>query len=542
MWRRLAEQMGEQTASVGTRPQLLVDDYLVSESQGLTEHTHQMAKHPSPVLKAEAAWERPQIAGLAGAVNASYDADEGLFKLWYYARGTFTAGTLPGVPSLSCFATSRDGINFERPELGLMAFDGSTANNILNDDIGPGHGMLDCAEMAGVEPADMRFKSVGWMGFDDSGQGMHGVSFSPDGLRWRTHDGNPVIRGREHGDSITSAKLRDSYYRLDDPPGFPSGKYALFPKVHVPLGPWRRRCIGMCTSEAVRNLRPFAEWSTPLLALAPDQRDDEMTDERLAANPSPELLIYDHPDDHRCEFYGMLAFRYGDVMLGLLWIFDAAFEGSRLGGHNQQALVDVQLVSSRNLVHWHRAGNRQPVLTRGDPESFDSAMIFYHSLPLTVGDEWWVYYCGHATAHSSVSYADPVVRERFLEDVRAGRRQFPAIGLAKIRREGFISLDAGPEGGWLATRRLRPGGGQLTVNANVATGGELRVEVQAPSGEPLPGYGLADCTPITGDGVRQSVRWGARVGDPSWTERDVRLKFEIRDAELYAFQFADPAR
>ena len=130
--------MAEQTAYVGTRPQLFVDGYLISNRKGLTEQTHQMVKHPGPVLKAEAAWERPEIAGLAGAVNAIYDADEGLFKLWYYARGTFTAGTLPGVPSLSCYATSRDGINFERPELGLTEFNGSTANNILNDDIGPG--------------------------------------------------------------------------------------------------------------------------------------------------------------------------------------------------------------------------------------------------------------------------------------------------------------------------------------------------------------------------------------------------------------------
>jgi len=537
----MAERMAEKTAYVGTRPQLFVDGYLVSIRQGLAEQTHQMVKHPGPVLKAEAAWERPEVAGLAGAVNAIYDADEGLFKLWYYARGTFTAGTLPGVPSLSCYATSRDGINFERPELGLTEFDGSTANNILNDDIGPGHGMLDCEEMAGIEPDDMRFKSTRWLGFDDNGYGGHGVTFSPDGLRWRTYEGNPVIRGLEHGDSITSAKLRDSFYRLDDPPGFPGGKYALFPKVHVTLGPWRRRCIGMCTSDAVNNRTPFVEWSTPLLALAPDQRDDEMTVERLATTPSPELLLYNHPADHRCEFYGMVAFRHGDVMLGMLWIFDAAFKCTRLGGRNQQALVDVQLTSSRDLVHWHRAGNRQPVITRGDPESFDSAMIFYHSFPITVGDEWWVYYCGHATAHSSISYADPVVRDRFLEDVRAGRRQFPAIGLAKIRTEGFISLDAGPEGGWLATRPLRAGGSQLDVNANVAAGGELRVEVQAASGEPLPGYGLADCTPITGDGVRQAVRWGDRVGDPSWSGRDVRLKFELRDAELYAFQFADPA-
>ena len=193
--RRLEEETAAQTAHVGTRPQLFVDDYLVAESQGLTERAHQMTKHPTPVLQAQAPWEQPDRAGLAGPVNATYDADEGLFKLWYYARGTFTAGVLPGVPSFPCYATSRDGIHFERTELGVVEFDGSSANNILQAGRGPGHGMLDCFEMADVEPAEMRFKCAQWTGFDEHGRGGHGVSFSPDGLRWHDYEGNPLIRG-----------------------------------------------------------------------------------------------------------------------------------------------------------------------------------------------------------------------------------------------------------------------------------------------------------------------------------------------------------
>ena len=42
--------------------------------------------------------------------------------------------------------------------------------------------------------------------------------------------------------------------------------------------------------------------------------------------------------------------------------------------------------------------------------------------------------------------------QQYHADVKAGRRHFPAIGLAKVRREGFVSRDAGADGGTLTTR------------------------------------------------------------------------------------------
>ena len=47
-----------------------------------------------------------------------------------------------------------------------------------------------------------------------------------------------------------------------------------------------------------------------------------------------------------------------------------------------------------------------------------------------------------------------------------------------MRREGFVSRDAGADGGTLTTRLMQPGGSQLEVNAEVAAGGALTVEVQ----------------------------------------------------------------
>ncbi len=519
---------------IGTRSQLFVDGYLIDVRDGLTENLHSLTKEPEPVLTPDAPWEYPGQGGVGGPVNVHYDAEEGVFKMWYVARQLFTVGVLTGRPTYVCYATSRDGLVWERPEVGLVEFDGSTANNIVSSDrFVMEHGMLDNAEMRAVEPPEFRYKSMRWLGRDADGIASYGASFSTDGLRWRAHPDNPLMRSRRFNDSGSTAVLRHSYLQ-DDPPGFPSPKYAFFSRLDVEVGAWKqRRCVGVSTSEGSRP--PFLDWTEPVLVLAPDKLDDDLAEERLAADRP--YLLHDHPDDHRSEFYTLLVHRSGDVLLGFLWVFEPAFEVSRLGAGNQHGPVHVQLVASRDLIHWHRVGDRQPILAHGEPGSFDAAMIFYHSFPMSVGDEWWFYYCGADTFHTQWPYLDDAVRIPHLEDVRAGRRQLPAIGLAKIRRDGFVSLDAGPDEGTLITRPIQPGGQRLELNARAAAGGAIRVEVQDASGATLPGYASTDCSPIGGDSIALPVSWGARSGDAAWPERALRLKFELTNAQLYGFRF-----
>ena len=251
---------------VGTRVQLLVDDYLIGASEGLATTLHPMSKLPEPVLQAAAPWERPETSGLWGIPNAIYDPEDGLFKLWYNSLGTYPGRNQQREPAYSCYATSSDGLNWERPELGLFAHEGSKANNIVGafGAASPNGGVLDSLEMVGLEPAERRFKTCGWVGRDDSGQGGHGVSFSADGIHWERYEGNPVIRGYDRGDVITGAKLREATFP-EDIPGLPRAKYALFPKVHPQLGRFKRRSFAMCTSEDDLGGNPFTQWTEPQL-------------------------------------------------------------------------------------------------------------------------------------------------------------------------------------------------------------------------------------------------------------------------------------
>lgn len=63
----------------------------------------------------------------------------------------------------------------------------------------------------------------------------------------------------------------------------------------------------------------------------------------------------------------------------------------------------------------------------------------------------------------------------------------------------------------------------------------------------MEGYSLADCPEIFCDDVRHVVRWKKQGGDVRpLAGKPVRLRFALKDADLYSFQFVpyepDPAR
>ena len=110
-----------------------------------------------------------------------------------------------------------------------------------------------------------------------------------------------------------------------------------------------------------------------------------------------------------------------------------------------------------------------------------------------------------------------------------------AIGLAKLRRDGFVSLNAGAKGGRIVTRPLTFTGGKLYLNAQIAPGGYIKVGLQSESGKAVKPYLPAMCQPVTGDVMAAPVAWrGAETIKPP-AGMHPRLVFEMKNAKLYSF-------
>lgn len=157
-------------------------------------------------------------------------------------------------------------------------------------------------------------------------------------------------------------------------------------------------------------------------------------------------------------------------------------------------------------------------------------------------------------------FADPVIPQTAPEDRDGNRSNYLAHGLLQLpekpdelsvygteayyagpdsrlrrfiyRKDGFVALQGTGE---VLTRPLIFDGSVLSVNYRSQDNGHLKIEVCNTDGQPLAGFSAADCQPLQGDAVNGSVNWKKSVAQLSG--RPVRLRFQLRDAELFAFQF-----
>jgi len=107
-----------------------------------------------------------------------------------------------------------------------------------------------------------------------------------------------------------------------------------------------------------------------------------------------------------------------------------------------------------------------------------------------------------------------------------------------MRLDGFISVHAGYEKGEFITKPLIHSGDELELNCSTAGAGQIRVEIQSANGEALPGFALADCDGIKGDAVREVVKWRKSADVRRLAGRPVRLRFVMKEADLYSLRFA----
>jgi hypothetical protein len=108
-----------------------------------------------------------------------------------------------------------------------------------------------------------------------------------------------------------------------------------------------------------------------------------------------------------------------------------------------------------------------------------------------------------------------------------------------LRTDGFASACAGHNGGELLTKPITFSGRELEINYSTSAAGDVRVEIQDSAGTPIPGYALDDCPAVIGDEIRHVVAWKSGADASPLADKPIRLRFVIRDADLYSFRFVD---
>jgi len=162
---------------------LLLDSRIINKTENARLVLGTVEKHPAnPLFGEDKPWEK-RFDNLYG--NVIFDQVEKLYKCWYSpfvvdhsSRGmTLEQRSRKYGPPRDremgiCYATSRDGIIWEKPTLGLVKYEGSKQNNIIWR--GP-HGAGVFKDPRDPDPA-CRYKTIF--------QGLS-VSFSANGINWR---------------------------------------------------------------------------------------------------------------------------------------------------------------------------------------------------------------------------------------------------------------------------------------------------------------------------------------------------------------------
>jgi hypothetical protein len=107
-----------------------------------------------------------------------------------------------------------------------------------------------------------------------------------------------------------------------------------------------------------------------------------------------------------------------------------------------------------------------------------------------------------------------------------------------LRTDGFVSVSAPFREGELITKSFTFAGNKLEANFVTSAAGGLRVEIQDDSGKAIPGFALDYCPEIIGDEIDRVIAWSGGTDVSKLAGKAVRLRFVMKDTDLYSFRFA----
>jgi hypothetical protein len=482
---------------------LLVDDTDVLYRAGTKRVLAPLKRHSgNPLIRgAEKPWE------VAIAWTSVYrDPDTGLYQLWYQAFAGDAARDKTRRCTV-CYAESKDGIHFTKPDLGLFDFNGVKETSIVllaNGGTSDRYGVSVVVDKSDSDP-NRRYKMAHFDFTRDHGQEYPGlnVAFSRDGIHWTKYPAGPLSRAAygDYGDPLpfqgdtnrpwaVPLSMADALDALYDPP---RKSFAIYGKMWIdgPDG-------GMFWKHAMGRIesKDFIHWSKPQLVLAPDDSD-------------PDWL----------EFHTAPAFFYNQRYFSPLQIL----ERGKGGG-----VVDIELATSGDGLAWKRPFRKSFWLARSAGNQFDSGSIFLCPQGVLLDEEMHFYYGAYSQGATGSDDS----------------KLTSGIGLATMPRDRFAGLQTVPRSaqptlkhpleniGQVTLKPMRLGASEITVNAD-ATAGAVRAEILDADGKRIRGFTYEDAVPMKGDSLRHPARWkGKEIRELS--PGDYLIRLHLENATVYA--------
>jgi len=434
---------------------LLLDSRIIDSTENAVLKVGTVEKHPAnPLFREDREWEA-RFDNLYA--NIFYDKEEKVFKCWY--QPFIYDGQKDAPPTIEwdkvsymerrgrredglCYATSRDGLMWEKPELGLVDFEGSKKNNLVLRGI---HAMAIHKDPREQDPV-RRYKAIG-----NRVMGKTLTATSPDGFHWT--DFESAVESR--GDTMTSL----FWSRI-------LGRYLYVTRIYD-----GQRKV------AISESKDFKTWTEIKLVLE---------------------------GTRNAQTYCMVTFEHAGVFIGLPVIF-------RTGPVDR---CHPELAWSPDGYTWHRIDEGTPLIPLGEKkyESYDWGCIYPARDPMVMPDGTIRLYYGASNGkHTSW-------RQGFL-------------ALATLRPDGFAGYEQkSPDQAAVITTKAIPYAGQdIRISADVNRGGSVSMSIVD---EEVKVIARAQAVSETVTDARMKLQKRVEADE-------IRLRFEITNAKLYSFGFAE---
>jgi len=448
---------------IGGRRELFVDGFLVESLENA-----RLVLHPpydaGEVLKLDEPWEGP-FCGYFTIIK-----DGGTYRLYYRGRPK------SGKPrEVTCYAESKDGIEFRKPRLGLFDVEGTKENNVvLADQGGVQHNFCPFLDSCPGIPRGRRFKALG--GNRRSGLMAY---VSGDGIHWRKLQDKPVItKGAFDSQNVAfwseSEECYLCYFRI-----FSEGY----------------RSISRTTS------KDFVNWTEPReMSFGDTLREHLYTNQTHPYYRAPHIYIATAA--RFCPGRQVINEQEAKELKVHLDYFkdcsDAVLMVSRGGYEYDRMFLEGFLRPGIGLSNWTSRSNYPALnVVETSPEEMS---IYIHQ-----------------------EYAQPT----------AHLRRYV------LRLDGFVSVYAGFSTGTLVTKPFKFKGQKLSLNFSTSAPGFIKVEIQRADGKAIAGYSLGESRDLIGNFLDRTVVWKSGIDVSKLSGQAVRLKFLLKDAHLYSMQFQD---
>lgn len=401
--------------------------------------------------------------------------DGDAWRLYY--RGRPDHGKDGQSTEVTCVALSDDGVSWTKPKLGLFEVHGTRENNVVLADMPPySHNFSPWIDTRPGAPREERYKSL--CGIHSSGLGLF---VSADGLRWKLKQKSVITSQEFSFDSQACAfwSVSESQYVCY----FRSWKDGL-------------RWISRATSA------DCLEWTRGV-----------------------KMSYGDTPPEHLYTNNTTPYYRAPHIYISLAQRF---FTKSALPPDQVAQLIP-------DKVHHGFCSDVALLSTRGGAR-YDRTFLESFIRPGPTARDWVSR--NNTPAWGIVPAGDD---DRRMYIYRQAHVSQPTAHVVRysLRVDGFASISAGFAGGHLITKPFTFTGKRLELNYETSAAGSIRVEIQDAAGGPIPGYTLADATEIFGDEIARIHAWKQTSDVASLSGKPIRLRFVMRDADLYSFRFVN---